>query len=185
MPKKTLFIIASLASAVSLAANYYVSPLAGVLTVFVCLVISMTFVEKLHISKLYVTFPAFILALILYLSDAPIGPAEPHILLLHVADKIHLGLFVFLLGLFLFVNSINYSGIINDLSWRIAKITRGKLNKMMILIILLTSVCSGIFDGATVASIMGMVTMTILLNGEMDKKRIFNFMLLWLLFIRH
>jgi len=178
MAKKTLFIIALCASALSFAVDYYVSPLAGVLTVFVCLIISMTFVEKLHINKLYVTLPAFVFALILYLSGSPIGPAAPHVLLYHAADKIHLGLFVFLMGLFLYVNTINYSGIINDLSWRIAKVAKGKLNKMMIMIILLTSVCSGVFDGATVASIMGMVTMTILLNGEMDKKRIFSFMLL-------
>jgi Na+/H+ antiporter NhaD/arsenite permease-like protein len=49
---------------------------------------------------------------------------------------------------------------------------------ILVAIVVLTSVLSGIFDGATVASIMGIITLTILLSSGMHAKEITMMMLL-------
>jgi Na+/H+ antiporter NhaD/arsenite permease-like protein len=95
-----------------------------------------------------------------------------------VAHAIHLEIFVFLAGLYLVVNTFAYSGFIGDLAWRIVRRARGSLGPIMVAIMVLTCLLSGIFDGATVASIMGIITLTILLSSGMQTRHIVQILLL-------
>ncbi len=95
-----------------------------------------------------------------------------------IARAIHLEIFIFLTGLYLVVNTFAYSGFIGDLAWRIVKHTGGSLGPIMISIMLLTCVLSGLFDGATITTIMGIITLTILLSSGMRTKHIVEILLL-------
>ncbi|MDP3179978.1 MAG: SLC13 family permease, partial [Spirochaetaceae bacterium] len=95
-----------------------------------------------------------------------------------LAEATHLEIFVFLTGLYLVVNTFAYSGFIGDLAWKIVKRAEGKLGRIMVAIMLLTCVLSGIFDGATIATIMGIITLTILLSSGMRSEDIVKILLL-------
>lgn len=95
-----------------------------------------------------------------------------------VAHAIHLEIFVFLAGLYLVVNTFAYSGFIGDLAWRIVRRAKGNLGPIMVAIMVLTGLLSGVFDGATVASIMGIITLTILLSSGMKTVHIIQILLL-------
>ena len=95
-----------------------------------------------------------------------------------LAHTIHLDIFVFLAGLYMVVNTFAYSGLIGDMAWKIVKRAQGKLGIIMVAIMVLTCILSGIFDGATIASIMGVVTLTILLSSGMQVKHILKILLL-------
>ena len=95
-----------------------------------------------------------------------------------LAEAVHLDIFVFLAGLYLVVNTFAYSGFIGDLAWKIVKRAEGRLGRIMVAIMLLTCVLSGIFDGATITTIMGIVTLTILLSSGMSARHIVEILLL-------
>jgi len=95
-----------------------------------------------------------------------------------LAETIHLNIFIFLFGLYVFVNCLSYTGIVGDIAWKVVKLSGGRLTIILVAIVLLTSFLAGIFDGATVASIMGIITLTILLSGGMSSKDIVSVMLL-------
>lgn len=132
-------------------------------------------------AKIVVTFTLGFTALFIFACYHGIPAPESGTVLegFHViSHTVHLNIFIFLFGLYLFVNCISYSGIIGDLSWRVVKVSKGKLPKILVVIMILTSVLSGVFDGATVASIMGVITLTILLSSGMSTKEITKIMLL-------
>ncbi len=95
-----------------------------------------------------------------------------------LAEAVHLDIFVFLAGLYLVVNTFAYSGFIGDLAWKIVKRAEGRLGRIMVAIMLLTCALSGIFDGATITTIMGIVTLTILLSSGMSARHIVEILLL-------
>ncbi len=95
-----------------------------------------------------------------------------------LAHAVHLDIFVFLAGLYLVVNTFAYSGFIGDLAWKIVKRAEGKLGRIMVSIMLLTCLLSGIFDGATITTIMGIITLTILLSSGMKSVHIVQILLL-------
>lgn len=97
---------------------------------------------------------------------------------INLAHAMHLEIFVFLGGLYLVVNTFAYSGFIGDLAWKIVRKAGGKLGTIMIAIMILTCVLSGIFDGATIATIMGVITLTILLSSGMAMVDIVKILLL-------
>ena len=95
-----------------------------------------------------------------------------------LSHAVHFDIFVFLAGLYLVVNTFAYSGIIGDAAWKIVRKTRGHLSTILVAIMILTCVLSGIFDGATIATIMGVVTLTILLSSGLPVKKIVIVLLL-------
>ncbi|HCM26579.1 MAG: hypothetical protein A2Z99_14195 [Treponema sp. GWB1_62_6] len=97
---------------------------------------------------------------------------------IRLSHAVHLDIFVFLAGLYLVVNTFAYSGFIGDLAWKIVKRAEGKLGRIMVAIMLLTCLLSGIFDGATISTIMGIITLTILLSSGMQTKHIVQILLL-------
>ncbi|MFA6507088.1 MAG: SLC13 family permease [Treponemataceae bacterium] len=109
-------------------------------------------------------------------------PASPHgdIIenLREIAHAMHLEIFVFLAGLYLVVNTFSYSGFIGDLAWKIVKKAEGKLGTIIVAIMILTCLLSGIFDGATITTIMGIITLTILLSSGMRPEDIVKILLL-------
>lgn len=110
-------------------------------------------------------------------------PAAPHngdilTALRVLSHAIHLDIFVFLTGLYMVVNTFAYSGFIGDMAWKIVQKARGRLGTIMIAIMVLTSILSGIFDGATIATIMGVITLTILLSSGMKVDDIIRILLL-------
>lgn len=126
---------------------------------------------------------AFLGSLALFLFAAQFGiPASPNNDLLKAFDKVihfvHLEIFVFLFGLYLVVNAFSYSGLLSDLTWRIVRLTQGRLSVILPTLMVLTSLLSGLFDGATVASIMGLITLTILLAVRFPTAQAFKVLLL-------
>jgi Na+/H+ antiporter NhaD/arsenite permease-like protein len=95
-----------------------------------------------------------------------------------VSHAIHLEIFLFLAGLYLVVNTFAYAGIIGDMAWKIVSKTRGRLRTILVAIMILTALLSGIFDGATIITIMGVVTLTILLSSGLPAKKIVIILLL-------
>lgn len=95
-----------------------------------------------------------------------------------LSHAIHLEIFVFLAGLYLVVNTFAYSGFIGDLAWKIVKQAEGRLGRIMVSIMVLTCLLSGIFDGATISTIMGVITLTILLSSGMRVGHIVQILLL-------
>lgn len=134
------------------------------------------------IAKIKLTATFGIVSFFIYINGFGISadPVHHDILssLTHLAHAIHLEIFIFLAGLYMVVNTFAYSGIIGDSAWKIVKKARGKLGPIMVSIMVLTSILSGLFDGATIASIMGVVTLTILLASAMQVKHIVQILLL-------
>jgi Na+/H+ antiporter NhaD/arsenite permease-like protein len=132
-------------------------------------------------TKTLVTTTLGIVAFFIYAARFGI-PAAPHgdivEYLEHIAESVHLEIFIFLAGLYLVVNTFSYSGFIGDLAWKIVKQTQGNLGRILFLIMILTCVLSGIFDGATITTIMGIITLTILLSSGMRSVDIVKILLL-------
>jgi Na+/H+ antiporter NhaD/arsenite permease-like protein len=109
-------------------------------------------------------------------------PAAPHGDILYylerIAESVHLEIFVFLSGLYLVVNTFSYSGFIGDIAWKIVKKNQGNLGRILFAVMILTCVLSGIFDGATITTIMGIITLTILLSSGMRSEDIIKILLL-------
>ena len=109
-------------------------------------------------------------------------PSAPHGDLIEyvreLAEAVHLEIFVFLAGLYLVVNTFSYSGFIGDLAWKVVKKAEGKLGHIIVAIMILTCALSGIFDGATITTIMGIITLTILLSSGMRTNDIVRILLL-------
>lgn len=95
-----------------------------------------------------------------------------------VARAVHLDIFIFLLGLYLVVNTFAYSGFIGDLAWKIVKRAEGNLGRIMVAVMVMTCLLSGIFDGATITTIMGVITLTVLLSSGMQSRDIVRILLL-------
>jgi len=133
-------------------------------------------------TKTALTMSFGIVAFFIYASRFGIPGLAPQEQLFHAVEalshSIHLEIFVFLAGLYLVVNSFSYSGLIGDIAWKIVKKTHGKLGPILVSIMILTCVLSGIFDGATIATIMGIITLTILLSSGMPIKDIVKILLL-------
>ncbi len=159
--------------------GFYLSSLVAIL-LFSIILLSIS-EESGAKAKTIVTFTLGFTGLFIFIvhHGIPAGPA-PAVLngFRVIAESIHFNIFIFLFGLYLFVNGISYSGVIGELSWKIVKLSGGKLTIILVSIMILTSLLSGIFDGATVASIMGVITLTILLSSGMKSKDIVMIMLL-------
>jgi len=138
--------------------------------------------EEGPIAKILLTSSLGIVGLFIYVNGFGIPANGPdhriYESLKVLAHAIHLDIFVFLAGLYMVVNTFAYSGIIGDLAWRIVKATKGRLGKIMVAIMILTCLLSGIFDGATVTTIMGIITLTILLSSGMQVSHIVQILLL-------
>jgi Na+/H+ antiporter NhaD/arsenite permease-like protein len=131
--------------------------------------------------KMIVTFSLGLVAFFIFVSRHGLAAAPGFSDVLEfrlLAETIHLNIFMFLFGLYVFVNCLSYTGIVGDMAWKVVKLSGGRLTLILIAIVLLTSFLAGIFDGATVASIMGIITLTILLSGGMSSKDIVSVMLL-------
>jgi Na+/H+ antiporter NhaD/arsenite permease-like protein len=149
---------------------------------FSCIALLSIADEGGHMAKTSLTAVLGAVGLFIYASKFGIAPAPEGEGILDylggLAHAIHFDIFVFLAGLYLVVNTFAYSGIIGDIAWNIVKRTKGKLGHILVAIMLLTCLLSGIFDGATITTIMGIVTLTILLSSGMKVKDIVKVMIL-------